>query len=190
MLGVSRPPDPGWEAAAQTPCICGAFPNPRGPSPIRRPAGAVRSANPECPKVMPSYSPTCALKIIYTHLPNTYCPRGPGRDRPKPSICKEKWPPGPHPDRRQRQKNKRIHMVRQLGDVSPWWPGTNRSVFYILGGWICLNWEAVDPDVPCSFFLPWQASAVAGQYPPIEFLREDRDHIHEHGRLTWARLSP
>jgi hypothetical protein len=68
MLGVSRPPDPGWEAAAQTPCICGAFPNPRGPSPIRRPAGAVRSANPECPKVMPSYSPTCALKIIYTHI--------------------------------------------------------------------------------------------------------------------------
>ena len=82
MLGVSRPPDPGWEAAAQTPCICGAFPNPRGPSPIRRPAGAVRSANPECPKVMPSYSPTCALKIIYTHLQNTYCPRRPGRDRP------------------------------------------------------------------------------------------------------------
>ena len=68
MLGVSRPPDPGWEAAAQTPCICGAFPNPGGPSPIRRPAGAVRSANPECPKVMPSYSPTCALKIIYTHI--------------------------------------------------------------------------------------------------------------------------
>ena len=94
MLGVSRPPDPGWEAAAQTPCICGAFPNPRGPSPIRRPAGAVRSANPECPKVMPSYSPTCALKIIYTHIFKIHIALGvrPGTGQTKMAA----WaPPGP-----------------------------------------------------------------------------------------------
>ena len=65
MLGGSHTPDQG---GCHTPRICGGFPNPGGPSPIRRPAGAVRSANPECPKVMPSYSPTCALKIIYTHI--------------------------------------------------------------------------------------------------------------------------
>ena len=106
MLGVSRPPDPGWEAAAQTPCICGAFPNPGGPSPIRRPAGAVRSANPECPKVMPSYSPTCALKIIYTHIFKIHIALGVRAGTgPKPSICKQKWPPGPHPDRSQRKKS-------------------------------------------------------------------------------------
>ena len=100
MLGVSRPPDPGWEAAAQTPCICGAFPNPGGPSPIRRPAGAVRSANPECPKVMPSYSPTCALKIIYTHIFKIHIALGVQAGAgPKPSICQRNWPPGPHPDR-------------------------------------------------------------------------------------------